>query len=185
MQLTRDRCDAASARKRASLMVERRESGFTLVELLIVMALLGIVSVVLFTQLTSVQKGEVFERGRAEALDEMRVAMDRMSREIRQAYSVTPTPSASTLAIDTYVQGSPVHIVYTVSGTTLTRQAGSQVARPLQTGLANATVFEYEPSADNVEVVQIALAVHPPNLPDTTVEMESEVRLRNLAGLSS
>jgi hypothetical protein len=54
----------------------------------------------------------------------------------------------------------------------------------LQPGLVDTQVFAYSPSADVPELVTITLRVRPPNLPDTTIEYESEVVLRNLAGES-
>jgi hypothetical protein len=54
----------------------------------------------------------------------------------------------------------------------------------LQHGLASTDVFQYSPSTDAPQVVTITLAVVPANAPDTTVTLDSEVRLRNLAEAS-
>jgi hypothetical protein len=50
----------------------------------------------------------------------------------------------------------------------------------MQGGLGTTELFAYAPSAEAAEVVTITLTVVPPSAPDTTVTIDSEVRLRNL-----
>lgn len=169
-----------AARRTRSGDRERGERGVTLIEMVFTVGLLGIVTVVIFSALTEVQKSETFVRGRAEALDEMRITMNRMTRDLRQAGAVTGTPTTSHIEVDSYVDGVSAHVVYDATSGTLTRQVDLDPATTLQEGLTSDSIFTYEPSSDDVELVQILLAVRPSNLPDTTVTIDSEVRLRNL-----
>jgi prepilin-type N-terminal cleavage/methylation domain-containing protein len=160
----------------------RRESGFTLIELLMVIALLSIVIIVITDALVGVQKSESFSRGRSQALDDMRVAVNRMTKGLRQAYAVTPTPTASHIEFDTFRNGNPAHIIYDLTSGTLTQKIGSAPAATLIKGVTSTTLFTYSPTANVPQVVSIAMAVAPPNLPSTTVELDADVRLRNLGG---
>src|SRR5437667_3651518 len=81
---------------------QRDERGYTLIELMIVSAIFAIVITLIFGTLTSVQKSEAYTRDRTIAIQSMRGAMDRMTRELRQATNIVPTPSDSHIEFDTY-----------------------------------------------------------------------------------
>jgi prepilin-type N-terminal cleavage/methylation domain-containing protein len=168
------RTSAASAARHT-----RGEDGFTLIEVMIVSALFLLVMGIVFSMLVSAQRSEAFENGRGQALDDMTVTMDRLTKDLRQATSVIGTPTASHIEMMTYDNGALQDVVYDASGTTLTRtEAGLRSIQ--QKGLANTAVFDYVPSTTTPQDVQIALIVAPPNLPSTTVTLDGEVHLRNL-----
>ena len=81
--------------------------------------------------------------------------------------------------MDTYVEGTLSRVVYTASGDLMTRSVDGGPAEVLIEQLFTTTVFEFEPSADSAEVVTITLVVEPETSPDTTIELTSEVRMRN------
>lgn len=137
-----------------------------------------VVSGTLLSTWNSTQKAEAFVRGRAATLDEMRVAMNGLTKDIRQAYNVT-SASADRLEIDTYRQGEPVHVVYAVSGTSLTKDDNDAGPVEIQSGLSSSSVFDYLPSSTSPEVVTVTLSVIPPDEPEAIVTVTSEVRLRN------
>jgi hypothetical protein len=71
-------------------------------------------------------------------------------------------------------------VVYTASGTTLTRQVGTAAATTQQTGLASTALFSFNDlTMANVQLVTINLLVNPVRTPNTTVTMTTSVRLRN------
>jgi prepilin-type N-terminal cleavage/methylation domain-containing protein len=159
---------------------EADESGFTLVELLIVMVLLAIVMAVISNTLWTVQRSEAYTRGRTIALDDMRSALNRMTKDLRQAAAVNSTPTASHLDIDTYVKGVLTHVVYDVSDGVLTRSAGAGSAKLVQDELITDDIFTYTPDASAPNMVAIVFVVKPSNLPNTTLTLNAEVELRNL-----
>jgi Tfp pilus assembly protein PilW len=169
-----------SFRSQRTSAVDRGEAGSTLVEVVFASALLLVVVGAFLAAFVSVQKSEAYVSGRSEALDDMRLTMARMTRDLRQGTVIAPTSSASHLEVTTYVRGSEQPVVYDASGTSLTRQVASAAEVELQGGLGSTAIFSYEPSAENAEVVTITLTVVPPSAPDTTVTIDSEVRLRNL-----
>lgn len=134
----------------------------------------------LLTVFESVQRSATFVQERSETLDEMRVALDQMTKEIRQAEFVKTTSTASRLEMTTYVLGVRKSIVYEVLAGTLKRTVDSAAARPIQTHVASTNLFSYTTDASGViQLVKLDLDVHPARRPDTNVLLTSEVRLRN------
>jgi Tfp pilus assembly protein PilV len=157
-----------------------KDAGFTLIEILIVMTLLMVVMGILFSMLWQAQKSEMYSRGRTEALDSMRTALDRMTKDLRQAYNINGAPGPKSLDVDTYVNGAKVRVVYDMSGGNLTRSVNAGPPVIIQADLRNASIFTYTPDANVPTLVSVVFAVKPPNLPDTTLTLEAEVRFRNL-----
>lgn len=127
-----------------------------------------------------VQRQTAYVKDRSEALDEMRIAVDRMTKEIRQASIVQPASTASRLEMTTYILGVEKEIVYEAAGEELTRtvDGGSEVV--LQGDLTDINVFSYTGDTGGVvQVVSLTLNVHPERRPETTLVLTSEVRLRN------
>jgi prepilin-type N-terminal cleavage/methylation domain-containing protein len=155
------------------------EGGFTLVELVIVMMLLGIVLAVLGNTLWTVQRSEAYTRGRTAALDDMRATLNRMTKDLRQTADLNGTPTASHLDVDTYVKGVAATVVYDVTGGALTRKVNGGTAKTLMTGLTTNNIFTYTPDASAPSIVSILLVVKPSNLPNTTLTLNSEIELRN------
>jgi type II secretory pathway pseudopilin PulG len=156
------------------------EHGFTLIELTIAVALLMVVLGMFFEALGSSQRSEAFISDRTQALDALQTTMARITKDTRQATQINSTSSSSQLDMQTYFDGSPANIVYTISGTTLTRSVNSGGAIVLIDNLASPSIFSYEPSSTSATVVDILLQATPKMSPDTTVQLTSEVRLRNL-----
>lgn len=133
----------------------------------------------LLTVFESVQRTQMFAQERSQTLDDMRLALDRITKETRQASSVAATSTASVLDMQTYVNGTPTHVVYEASGSALTRADAGGSPVPILSNLNSTAVFTYAPAVDGAQVVTITLNVHPARRPDTVVSLTSEVRLRN------
>ena len=156
------------------------EHGFTLIELTIAIALLMVVIGMLFESLTSSQRSEAFIADRTQTLDALQTTMARVTKDTRQATQINTNSSASQLNMQTYFDGIAANVVYTISGTTLTRSINGGAAIILMNNLASPSIFTYEPSSASATVVDILLQATPKKSPDTTVQLTSEVRLRNL-----
>jgi Tfp pilus assembly protein PilW len=162
-----------------SQRTDDRDGGFTIIEVVVATSLLMIVFIVMFNTLWSVQRSEAFTRGRTAAMDNMRVSLNRITKDIRQANDINGTPTASHLDIDTFVNGTPAHIVYDVTGGTITRKVNGGAAVVMHKELTQDAIFTYEPDADAPDTVKIELVVKPSNLPDTLITLSSEIELRN------
>src|SRR3954462_4561771 len=121
MRPTRSRCPRTSAAD-----PKTGSGGYTLIELVITCSLLMLVIGVILASLDQVMKTEAYTADRTESLDNMRLTLNRMTREIRQASNVNETTSTpSRIEFDTYATGGTRHVTYVATGTDLTRQIGA------------------------------------------------------------
>jgi prepilin-type N-terminal cleavage/methylation domain-containing protein len=160
----------------------RRSDGFTLIELLITVSLLAIVGVVLIQTLTAVTRSEAYQADRTQSLDSMRLVLNGMTKELRQATAVDDAnSSASHIVFTTYVRGTLRTITYDASGSTLKRRLDAGAWITVQTGLATTSIFSYQsaPPVPGAQWVRIILQVEPKRDPETTLVLDSEVNLRN------
>ena len=81
----------------------RSDRGTTVVELLVTMAVMAIIVGAVITVWNAAQQGEGTTTSRSVDLNSMRIAMQRMSKDIRQASSVH-TQTAASFDADTYIQ---------------------------------------------------------------------------------
>jgi type II secretory pathway component PulJ len=158
-----------------------RNDGFTVIELTVTMGILLIVMGSLLTVFESAQRTQSFATNRSETLDEMRLAMEQMSKDIRQATVIDASSSTSRIEMDTYVLGVTEHVIYEATGDVLTRSVGASSGAPLQRRLVETSLFTYSPTITGAQIVTMTLRVAPKNAPDTVLELTSEIRLRNRA----
>lgn len=156
------------------------EEGFTLLELVVVTTLLMIVITAILTSFEVVQKASVRESSRSEETDKVRLAMEQMTKEIRQAADVRAGSSASFLDVDTYLNGVATHVSYTATGTTLNRTANG-VTLPLLDRLSTTSLFTYDPSVTAPSVITITIQDSPQyfKTDSTLITLTSEIQLRN------
>jgi len=156
------------------------EEGFTLLELVVVTTLLMIVMTSILTSFEVVQKASVRESSRSEETDNVRLAMEQITKEVRQATDVRPGSSASFLDVDTYLNGVATHVSYTASGTTLNRTANG-VTLPLLARLSTTSLFTYDPSVTDPSVITVTIQDSPQyfKTDSTLITLTSEIQLRN------
>jgi Tfp pilus assembly protein PilW len=160
---------------------------------MITSALLLVVLVAVFDSFDTVSTSQAYQSDRSQTINDMRNVLNRMTKELRQATSVTQpavTPSP-TLTYVTAINDVPTTITYTASGTTLTRKVGSAAPFTVLNRLASTNVFTPTSATDvtGIQWVEIDLSVTPVKSPDTTLTLQSKVNLRNrtaaLEGTSS
>ena len=121
------------------LQLARDQRGFTLTELLIVIAILGMMLAGLVTVQMQGQQSYLIGSHRVEAQQNGRIALELMVRELRSATSVTLIPSATDM---TFVDENGVTIRYALAGAVINRTTGD-VTTPLIGGVVtlNLTYF--------------------------------------------
>jgi type II secretory pathway component PulJ len=160
----------------------RRQGGFTLIELLITVSLLMVVGVVILQTLDAVTRSQAYQADRTESLDSMRLVLNTMTKELRQATAVDDaTSTASHISFTTYIRGVSRQVQYTATSGTLTRRLDGGASITVQTGLATNSLFAYQsaPPVSGAQWVKIVLQVKPRRDPETTLVLDSEVNLRN------
>ena len=129
----------------------RDQRGFTLAELLAVIAILGIMLAGLVTLQMQGQQSYLIGSHRVEAQQNGRVALELMIRELRSATSVTAIPSATNM---TFVDENGNQVQYALAGSVLNRTVGG-VATPLIGGVItlNLTYFSAYDGSTNTGTV--------------------------------
>lgn len=160
--------------------ISAREEGFTLLELVVVTTLLMIVMTSILTAFEVIQKASVRESSRSEESDQVRLAMEQITKEVRQASDVRAGSSGSYLDVDTYINGVATHISYLASGSTLTRTVNGQTLTLLER-LATSNIFAYDPSVTTPSVITVTLEASPQyfKTDPALVTLTSEIKLRN------
>ena len=140
------------------LPLARDERGFSLAELLIVIAILGLMLAGLVTVQMQGQQAYLIGSHRVEAQQNGRVALELMVRELRSAQSMTAIPSATNM---TFVDENANTIQYQLSGSVINRTTGG-VTTPLIGGVVtlNLTYFSaYDGSTNTGTTTAVAGSV--------------------------
>lgn len=183
----------ARARK-AVAALRRKESGFTLIELLVATTLGLLVVGGAMTMFLSAVRSEPRTAAQVSAIQQARVTVERIGRELRQGLEV-PAANPEHLEIVTYVKGTdcagvpsssatPCRVIYHCEATSCTRAVaepdgtGAGAAVLVATDLASSGIFTYEPGAEEPTYVGIELAVA--NDGGDPIELEDGAALRNL-----
>ena len=121
------------------------QKGVTLIELVITMVLMGIVAVVVANALSTGIQGNLVTDNRKEALDQARVAMERMRREIRNLNnSASVTTGSATQFCFTDTESTLIN--YSLQGADIKRKEAGLVACPVGEGetlSTNITSFSF------------------------------------------
>jgi len=161
--------------------ISAREEGFTLVELVMAMMIFSIALAAMLTLFSGVERTAARQASRAEVNDQIRVAMDRLTKDLRQAETVRAGSSVSLLDMDTYINGVEHRVTYAISGTDLTRSVDGATAITMLERLQSTTLYAYSPDVSDPSVVTITLISRPERYSGdvVAVTLTSEVQLRN------
>ena len=121
----------------------RDQRGFTLTELLVVAAVLGMILAAVVLVQQQGQQAYIFGSHRVEVQQNNRAALELMVRELRSATSVTAVPSATNL---TFLDENGNTIQYQISGALLNRTvtvAGTATTTPLIGGVQTLAMTYY------------------------------------------
>lgn len=173
------------------------QKGFTLAELLVGLAVLGLALAGLATVHESGLRAYVYGSNRVEVQQNARVALERMAREIREAQALT-NPTATQLTIQTDWNGNGVigealavtvdgvlrgeQVTYRLNGAALERQESGVDAtfRTVMGGVEQLTLTY--PSAKTVAITirtRTEETVAAGGMADTKSQVTTTVRLRN------
>jgi prepilin-type N-terminal cleavage/methylation domain-containing protein len=172
----------------------RDQRGFTLAELLVVTAIIGMVMAGIFTLQLQGQQVYLYGSNRVETQQNARVALDLMTRDLRSAQSVTTIASAQDI---TFVDENGNSVRYKLSGSTLNRTDTANGTIALLGGVQSLTFTYYSAydgstntgttTANAALVTSIKVQVQTRsedqtlhNYGDERTTMESMIRLRNM-----
>ena len=172
--------------------------GFALAELLVALAIVGMVMAALAGLLREGEQAYLTGAAQVEAQQSARVAVERLARELRGAgvdptgagfpALVNPSPTGFTIQNDLngdgVIRGNRETVTYSLTGRTLRRNAGGG-AQPLIEGVESLALAYLDgdgnPAATPGEIrtVLIAITTRPDGSRRGGVSMTTQVRLRN------
>jgi prepilin-type N-terminal cleavage/methylation domain-containing protein len=170
--------------RRATTSPGDGEAGFTLAELLVTMMVMGIVASTVMAVAMRTFTTTATITNRRDVLADGRVALDQLSKQLRQAESIdstcdtTPTDS---ITFTGYINGDPATIVWSVAGSSApyvleeSRLGGANPV-PVVSSLADNDVFTCSTDGDVMDQVSVRL---PLQTNTTTVDLTTDVQLRN------
>lgn len=172
----------------------RNQRGFTLTEMLVVTAVLGLVLAAVFLIQQNGQQAYVWGSNRVETQQNARVALDLMLRELRSATAVTTLGGSSDI---TFTDQTATQVRYQLSGMTLNRTAGGTTTGIIG-GVQGLTMTYYSAyngatntgtttsTPSSVRIIRVSLvtrteeAAATGSMANQYATVESTVRLRNL-----
>lgn len=152
--------------KKFILLYNRQQKGFSLIELMVVVVILGLITLGLVTFFTGGTKSWVAGQSQLEAQRNARQAMDRMVREIREASKITTSNDEKIIFNTPWETG----ITYELSVNTINRNNN-----PLINNVSNLD-FDYYTSLSKVHIL-LEVDVDKDGNPDVT--LNTDVNLRN------
>ncbi len=182
--------------------VNKTNTGFTLIEVVITMVLFGIITYVVATAISTSTKAYFVTDIRKEAIDQARIALDRMTREIRNVKSREVDADLDTY-IDADIQTAnasqfcfidinSTRISFRYSGSIITREEGGAACPGAggNTLAENITSMSFwyiladgtrtQIPADPTDIRRVQLVGLDVTINNETVTLLSEVNLRNL-----
>lgn len=175
------------------------EGGYTVVELL-TSALLTVLLVGTFGWLiVGSNRHQPRVADRSQQIQEGRVASEKITRELREAYVVNGTPTSSQVSVNTFVRSATCggvgtldadepsiacRVTFNCTGTSCTRTelnpdgSGTPDTDLLVDGLLNATVFSYTPSAADPDHVTVTLT-YPSESGGESITVSDGTEMRN------
>jgi len=118
--------------KTITLKTFRAQSGFSLAELMVACAMVGVVLAGTFVALQSGESAFQYSSGKVEVQQNGRVALDRMLRDLRTGSSVTAATPTSISFVFTDETNTAVTVTYSLAGTNLQRNQTNPVPAAAQ-----------------------------------------------------
>jgi prepilin-type N-terminal cleavage/methylation domain-containing protein len=174
------------------------QSGFSLAELLVACAMVGIVLAGTFVALQSGESAFQYSTGKVEVQQNARVALDRMIRELRVASAVAAATATSITFTYTDDTNTAVTVTYSLAGTDLQRNQTNPVPAAPQPetvigGINTLSLTYYDntnavtTTVANIRVADVRLITQSEttglasyNLANQLATFEDRVRMRNL-----
>lgn len=169
------------------IFYKQNQKGFSLIEMMVVVVILGVIVLALVTFFTGGTKSWVAGQSQLKAQREARQAIDRMVREIREGKRIMS--NSDSYSITVYIPPFPsegiaeYYVFYALSGTTLQRDSN-----PLIDNVINGeSIFKYynndgtevDPPDSTVSKVHINLKVDVDKDSNPDITLNTNANLRN------
>jgi len=171
-----------------NIFYKQNQKGFSLIEMMVVVVILGVIVLALVTFFTGGTKSWVAGQSQLKAQREARQAIDRMVREIREGNEIKS--NSDSYSVTVYIPPFPIegiderYVFYALSGTTLQRD-GNPLIDNVQ--INGESIFKYynndgtevNPPDSTVSKVHINLKVDVDKDSNPDITLNTDVNLRN------
>jgi len=169
--------------KKYTLLYNKQQRGFSLIELMVVVVILGIIVLGLVTFFTGGVKSWVAGQNQLEAQRNARQAMDRMVKKIREGENVKSGSSGTTITI-IYTNLSEKE--YRKDSSTLREDNLPLIDNLIEKSYTTYPIFRYynettevAPNGNNISKVHIELEVDVDKDGNPDITLNTDVNLRN------
>ena len=170
------------------IFYKQNQKGFSLIEMMVVVVILGVIVLALVTFFTGGTKSWVAGQSQLKAQREARQAIDRMVREIREGNEIKS--NSDSYSVTVYIPPFPLegiaerYVFYALSGTTMQRD-GNPLIDNVQ--IDGESIFKYynndgtevNPPNSTVSKVHINLKVDVDKDSNPDITLNTDVNLRN------
>ena len=171
------------------IFYKQNQKGFSLIEMMVVVAILGLIVLGLVTFFTGGARSWIAGQSQLKAQREARQAIDRIVREIREGNEIKS--NSDSYSVTVYIPSFPLegiderYVFYALSGTTMQRDGNPLIDNVLK--ITGETIFEYYnnsgtevPSPDaTVSKIHINLKVDVDKDSNPDITLNTDVNLRN------
>ena len=165
----------------------RSQKGYSLVEMLVVMSILGVVMSALTALFVQASNAQIDMNGRFDAQSQARIALDRMRKDLHCASAATSSSSTSVTVSTPCIAGGVLSWCTTTVGgrVRLVRDVGSSCSStdPMYADnlISGETYFAYQaPSTQSLAVLYVCLPVNPKQGATTaTYALQGTIAFRN------
>jgi len=169
--------------KKSIILYNKRQRGFSLIEMMVVVVILGIIVLGLVTFFTGGAKSWVAGQSQLEAQRNARQAMDRMVKKIREGENVKSGSDGTTITI-VYADSSEKE--YRKDGSTLREDNLPLINNLIEKDYIIYPIFRYYnettevvPNGNNISKVHIELEVDVDKDKNPDITLNTDVNLRN------
>ncbi len=165
----------------------RDDRGVGIIELVVASAIFIILLLPVLSLLDSGTKTERANQARHVALVDLRTAMTRITKDVRQALSLDPSSTRTKLDMETIVAGIEHRIVFELTAGTLTRALDGGAPAPLARKVSSTQIFCYDPPdctltapPEDPSAVRVDIALEPEVFSGGPITLATDVDLRNI-----
>lgn len=164
----------------------RNEEGASLVEVVVALAVFLVLLVAVLQVLDSGTRAERGQQARHDSLLELRGAMGRISKDLRQATAISSSSTTGRIEMQTLIAGVAHQVVFDVVVGEVRRTIDGGSPVPMADGVTTPTPFCFDPpdcvatAPAAPTIVRVTMEAEPEVFSSGPITLATDVKLRNL-----
>lgn len=163
----------------------RDEDGSSLIEVVAALAIFLVLLLAVLQVFDSATRAERTEQARHDALLEVRGAMGRITKDLRQATSISTSSTNDRIEMQTLIAGEPHQVVFDVVDGEVRRTIDDGGPVPMADGVVTDAPFCFDPpdclttAPVSPSIVRVTMEAEPEVFSRTPITLTTDVKLRN------